>query len=149
MVGFLGLQSRVAAPAPRSLGAVRRASSMRMGASAAAPAALSEVLAREPALHPAFELLRVEMVDEYTIKCATYRHTKSGAEIISAQADDDNKVRLGVALFPYSARNPKARTPGPRQLNTPNTGLRRRLPDAGRRLDGRAAHPRALGALRL
>merc|ERR1719221_675941 len=42
--------------------------------------------------HPAFELLRVETVDEYTLKCATYRHRKSGAEIISAAADDDNKV---------------------------------------------------------
>jgi len=46
----------------------------------------------EPATHPAFELLKVEMVDEYTIKCATYRHKKSGAELISAQANDDNKV---------------------------------------------------------
>ena len=97
VVGVLGLQRGVL-PAPRSAAAVRRASSMRMGASAVAPAALSEVLAREPALHPAFELLRVEMVDEYTIKCATYRHTKSGAEVISAQADDDNKV-FGV-VFP-------------------------------------------------
>jgi len=50
------------------------------------------VVAREPAIHPAFELIKVEMVDEYTIKCATYRHKKSGAELISAQADDDNKV---------------------------------------------------------
>jgi len=54
--------------------------------------ARSEVITRTPAQHPAFELVRVEMVDEYTIKCATYRHIKSGAEVISAQADDDNKV---------------------------------------------------------
>ena len=52
---------------------------------------LSSVVSAEPATHPAFELVRVDMVDEYTIKAATYRHTKSGAEIISAQADDDNK----------------------------------------------------------
>jgi len=54
--------------------------------------AVSAAVAREPASHPAFELVRVEMVDEYTIKTATYRHKKSGAELISAQADDDNKV---------------------------------------------------------
>ena len=53
---------------------------------------LSAVVTAEPATHPAFELVKVEMVDEYTIKCATYRHKKSGAELISAQANDDNKV---------------------------------------------------------
>ena len=58
---------------------------------------LSSVVSAEPATHPAFELVRVDMVDEYTIKAATYRHTKSGAEIISAQADDDNKV-FGVVF---------------------------------------------------
>ena len=42
--------------------------------------AVSDVIKAEPASHPAFELVNVEMVDEYTIKCATYRHTKSGAE---------------------------------------------------------------------
>ena len=50
------------------------------------------MVSAEPATHPSFELVKVEMVDEYTIKCATYRHIKSGAELISAQADDDNKV---------------------------------------------------------
>lgn len=53
-------------------------------------------------MHPAFELLKVEMVDEYTIKCATYRHKKSGAELISAQADDDNKVFGIVFRTPVS-----------------------------------------------
>jgi len=60
-------------------------------ATSTAPACVAAV-AREPAEHPAFDLIKVEMVDEYTIKCATYRHKKSGAELISAQADDDNKV---------------------------------------------------------
>ena len=44
----------------------------------------------------------VEMVDEYTVKCATYKHTKSGAELISAQADDDNKVFGIVFRTPVS-----------------------------------------------
>jgi len=54
--------------------------------------ATSSALDAPPAEHPAFDLVRVETVDEYTLKCATYRHRKSGAEIISAAADDDNKV---------------------------------------------------------
>ena len=62
------------------------------GSMSAVLEAVPAVVAAEPATHPAFELLRVEMIDEYTIKCATYRHKKSGAELISAQADDDNKV---------------------------------------------------------
>jgi len=76
--------------------AALRAPSTRAGRSrliqSVATAPVSSVLAKEPATHPGFELVKVEMVDEYTIKCATYRHIKSGAELISAQADDDNKV---------------------------------------------------------
>jgi len=67
-----------------------------------APPATSSVVSAPPAEHPAFELVRVEMVDEYTLKCATYRHLKSGAEIISAQADDDNKVFGIVFRTPVS-----------------------------------------------
>jgi len=63
---------------------------------------IPEAVAREPVQHPAFELVKVEMVDEYTIKCATYRHIKSGAELISAQADDDNKVFGIVFRTPVS-----------------------------------------------
>jgi len=72
----------------------RALSSMRRmgGPLASVCEAVPAVVTAEPATHPAFELLKVEMIDEYTIKCATYRHKKSGAELISAQADDDNKV---------------------------------------------------------
>lgn len=66
-------------------------------AAAVEAAPLPAVVAREPATHPSFELVRVEMVDEYTMKVATYRHKKSGAEVISAQADDENKV-FGIAF---------------------------------------------------
>lgn len=74
-------------------------------ATASAPAALAptpHAVAAEPPNHPAYELLRVEMVDEYTLKVATYRHKKSGAEVISAQADDDNKVFGIVFRTPVS-----------------------------------------------
>ena len=52
---------------------------------------------RAPAQHAAYELLRDETVDEYQLRCASYRHAKSGAEVISVQADDDNKV-FGIAF---------------------------------------------------
>ena len=74
---------------------------------ATAPA--STVLAKEPATHPGFELVKVEMVDEYTIKCATYRHIKSGAELISAQADDDNKV-FGIVFRTPVTDSPDTQT---------------------------------------
>lgn len=44
------------------------------------------------ATHPAFELLREETVGEIDSSCALYRHKASGAEILSIQAPDDNKV---------------------------------------------------------
>jgi len=80
------------APAPSMMPRSTRNAFRPLMSSAATMEACPAVVAREPAVHPAFELIKVEMVDEYTIKCATYRHKKSGAELISAQADDDNKV---------------------------------------------------------
>jgi hypothetical protein len=76
-----------------------------------ASAPVSSVLAAEPATHPGFELVKVEMVDEYTIKCATYRHIKSGAELISAQADDDNKV-FGIVFRTPVTDSPDTQTHG-------------------------------------
>ena len=93
---------------------------------AAAP--VSSVLAAEPATHPGFELVKVEMVDEYTIKCATYRHIKSGAELISAQADDDNKVfgivfRTPVTDSPRHADPSRASTHANTRTPTPSLAL--------------------------
>ena len=92
MIG-IALVSSISYAAGRAAlrGGATHAGRTRMIQSVAA-APVSSVLAAEPATHPGFELVKVEMVDEYTIKCATYRHIKSGAELISAQADDDNKV---------------------------------------------------------
>ncbi len=70
----------------------RRAALIHSSAVAIERPPLPTVVSAEPATHPAFELVRVEMVDEYTIKVATYRHKRSGAEVVSAQADDENKV---------------------------------------------------------
>jgi len=93
MFAVLVTRSAVAfGTAPAGLaGRLRRPALVRRLATVAAPA-LSPVVSKEPAQHPAFELVAVEMVDEYATKCAMYKHTKSGAEVMSAQADDDNKV---------------------------------------------------------
>jgi len=42
--------------------------------------------------HPAFELLRVDTVDEYGALCGVYRHKVTGAEVLSVIADEPNKV---------------------------------------------------------
>lgn len=55
-------------------------------------ACVSSAVDVPPAEHPAFKLVKVETVTEYSLKAATYRHVKSGAEVVSVQANDDNKV---------------------------------------------------------
>jgi len=47
--------------------------------------------------HPAFELVRVVKVDELSVNFTMYKHKKTGAELMSVEADDDNKV-FGVAF---------------------------------------------------
>jgi len=42
--------------------------------------------------HPAYEILEQSSVEEYGARCTTYRHKKTGAELLSVENDDDNKV---------------------------------------------------------
>ena len=42
--------------------------------------------------HPAFEVIKRDVVKEYGAYCSLYRHKKSGAELLSVSTDDDNKV---------------------------------------------------------
>lgn len=42
--------------------------------------------------HPAYEIINSSYVKEYSIHTTLYRHIKSGAEIMSVVAPDDNKV---------------------------------------------------------
>jgi Zn-dependent M16 (insulinase) family peptidase len=42
--------------------------------------------------HPKYDLLKEEFIAEYGASAALYRHKKSGAELLSLQSDDDNKV---------------------------------------------------------
>jgi len=45
-----------------------------------------------PVAHAAYEMITDEMVDEYGVRATLYKHTKSGAEVLSVQAADENKV---------------------------------------------------------
>lgn len=42
--------------------------------------------------HPAFDIVDSDVVKEYGAYCTMYQHKKSGAQILSVAADDDNKV---------------------------------------------------------
>jgi hypothetical protein len=49
------------------------------------------------AQHPSFKLVRVEDVSEYGVPFTLYRHVGTGAEVMSIESDDDNKV-FGIAF---------------------------------------------------
>lgn len=42
--------------------------------------------------HPAYDILRDESIEEYNVQAILYKHKKSGAEVMSIIANDDNKV---------------------------------------------------------
>jgi Zn-dependent M16 (insulinase) family peptidase len=47
--------------------------------------------------HPSFKLVRTEMVAEYGVPFTLYRHVATGAEVLSVETEDDNKV-FGIAF---------------------------------------------------
>jgi len=53
---------------------------------------LSTAVITEAVEHPAYDLIAKDVVNEYGYDCTLYRHKKSGAELLSVVADDDNKV---------------------------------------------------------
>lgn len=55
-------------------------------------ATISELEKSLDITHPAFEVLKKDVVTEYGAYCTLYRHKKSGAELLSVAVDDDNKV---------------------------------------------------------
>lgn len=104
-----------------------------------------------------YQMVKSEVVKEYGAKVTLYKHRKTGAEIMSVSVDDDNKVGLccgvGIGLGLVGVLSVSRRyylllllTDQP---NASMAGVRHHLPHAARRLDGCAAHPRALGPLRL
>jgi len=56
--------------------------------------------------HPAFDLVRTEILEEYGAPCTIYRHRKTGAELLSVANDDENKV------FGITFRTPPADSTG-------------------------------------
>jgi hypothetical protein len=48
--------------------------------------------ARTSPTHPSYEILSEDFIKEYGATTTLYKHTKSGAEVLSVQIDDDNKV---------------------------------------------------------
>jgi hypothetical protein len=47
--------------------------------------------------HPAFDIVKTDLVEEYSADCILYRHKVTGAEVLSVSKDDDNKV-FGIAF---------------------------------------------------
>jgi hypothetical protein len=47
--------------------------------------------------HPAYEVLKRDVVTEYGAYCSLFRHKKSGAQLLSVSTEDDNKV-FGITL---------------------------------------------------
>lgn len=43
--------------------------------------------------HAAYDVVEEDFVAEYGATTTLYKHRKSGAEVLSVQIDDDNKVR--------------------------------------------------------
>lgn len=56
--------------------------------------------------HPAFEIVKKDLVAEYGAYCTMYRHKVTGAELLSVHNDDDNKV------FGITFRTPPADSTG-------------------------------------
>jgi Zn-dependent M16 (insulinase) family peptidase len=47
--------------------------------------------------HPSYQVVQKTMIDEYGVQATIYKHTKSGAEVLSIIAPDENKV-FGITL---------------------------------------------------
>jgi len=61
-------------------------------AASASTAQASAVCSDPPATHSSFDIVRNEMVDEFGVRAVMYKHKKSGAEVLSIEAPDENKV---------------------------------------------------------
>lgn len=68
------------------------AQSVVSDASAAAGPSLSVHQKRDSVSHAAYEVVEEDFVAEYGATTTLYKHKKSGAEVLSVQIDDDNKV---------------------------------------------------------
>lgn len=63
-----------------------------MSAAAAQSSPSLSVSKKDSPVHPAYEVVEEDFVSEYGATTTLYKHLKSGAEVLSVQIDDDNKV---------------------------------------------------------
>jgi len=85
---------------PRSMSApfvptatIQRSTNRLSSITRAATGTLETTTQKKPAvIHPSFDIIEESSVEEYGAHCTTYRHKKTGAELLSVQNDDDNKV---------------------------------------------------------
>lgn len=89
MMAFVGGASAIPSSNSRWMSTLITAATAQ---SAAGRPVLSVRPKKESAHHPAYEVLEEDFVAEYGATTTLYRHTKSGAEVLSVQIDDDNKV---------------------------------------------------------
>jgi len=53
---------------------------------------------QKPVLHPAYEVVENAAIDEYGIQAVIYKHKKTGAQVISVLAPEDNNKVFGITL---------------------------------------------------
>lgn len=105
MMAFLGSTGVPSSSPPASSGAPKSSSrwaSTVMSASAQSVAAadgpaLSVHQQKESVSHAAYDVVEEDFVAEYGATTTLYKHKKSGAEVLSVQIDDDNKVGVVAA----------------------------------------------------
>lgn len=92
LLAFLGGASSFSGAAPRS----RWATSLSVAAQSVPSL---KVHKRDSAQHPAYDVIEEDFVAEYGATTTLYKHKKSGAEVLSVQIDDDNKVSMTLFYF--------------------------------------------------
>jgi hypothetical protein len=65
---------------------------MKLHMSTTVAAVSSDLEQKMDVEHPAYEIITKDFIEEYGTATTLYRHKKSGAELLSVAADDDNKV---------------------------------------------------------
>ncbi len=104
VMAFLGSTAGVhsSANTPRSssrwASTVMSASAQSVASDTAKGPSLKVHQKRDSVSHAAYEVVEEDFVAEYGATTTLYKHKKSGAEVLSVQIDDDNKVleRAGV-----------------------------------------------------
>lgn len=106
VMAYLGGVSASSPSLPRARWASTMMSATAQSAAVGGPS-LSVHKKQESPTHPAYDVVEEDFVAEYGATTTLYKHKKSGAEVLSVQIDDDNKVRVQFRchdplFFPHS-----------------------------------------------